>query len=78
MINLFKSFTFLSGLSATTALTTLAMYRDVIVVTLDTFIGVGKGDSIYMAVTAFVGMLGTFGIGKGRLDADNKPSLHQR
>ena len=73
-----KSNTFLAGSGMATILTSLAMYKEAIVTTLDIVIGVGKGETIFTAVTALVGLMGTFGVGKGRLQADSKPALHRR
>jgi hypothetical protein len=75
---LMKSNTFKSGVSMATILTLLATYREAIVATLDVTIGQGKGDAVFTTVTAFIGLIGTFGVGKGRLDADKKPPLHTR
>jgi len=78
MKRLLKSATFLSGAGAIATISGVVAYRDPLTKILDGIFGDGTGESIFTFMTSFIGVLGIFGIGKGRLDAERKPPLSKR
>ena len=78
MTRLLKSTTFKAGAVGFTAVTGVVAYREPISKILDGVFGEGTGDTIFTFITGLIGVLGLFGVGKGRLDAEHKIPLDKR
>ena len=77
-MKLLKSSTFKSGASGFGAIMGVVAYREPITKILDGFFGDGTGDTLFTFLISVVSLLGIFGVGKGRINAENKIPLSQR